>query len=153
MKHICLVFALLALSVNSAFADACTESYGNGFTPNQRRSLCKLANQMTAADNVETVAGAGTNQATGAALSGTKSIHRLTGANGTVAWVLPNATAFTIGSVHTLLNTTAGVANIFPAVGGADTINGAAADAVFAALTGIKPIICVQYTASAWICS
>lgn len=153
MKKILLAVFLAVASVGSVRADSCTELYGNVFPFNQRTKLCKQSAAVTSADNVETVAGTGTNQATGAALAGTKYVHRLTGANGVVAWTLPDATAFTVGRVHMLLNTTAGVANIYPAVGGSDTINGAATDAVFAALTGIKPIVCVQFSSSAWICS
>ena len=153
MKKILAVLALSLVVQSSAFADPCAENLGVNFTPNQRQKLCKNLTALTATDNLETVAGAGTNQATGALLSGTKSIHRITGANGIVGWNLPDATAFTVGRVHFLLNTTAGAANVYPAIGGNDTINGAAVDAVFAALTGIKPIMCAQFTASGWVCS
>lgn len=151
MKKILLALITCLTLSSVAMADPCTENLGNAFTWNQKQKLCAMNGVFTTATQFETVAGTGTNQATGAPLSATDFYHRLTGANGTVAWVLPAATAFTVGRVHYLFNTTAGVANIYPATGG--SINGAAADAVFAALTGIKPIICIQSTSTGWICS
>lgn len=97
----------------------------------------------------ETVAGAGTTVADAAALSGTLYVHRLTGANGTVGWKFVTATP--IGSVQILLNTTAGVAKIYGESG--STVNGAAADAAFSALTGIKPIICIKTAALTYLCA
>lgn len=97
--------------------------------------------------NSETVAGAGTTQGTAAALSATATIHRITGANGTVGWILPATTV--VGTTHILLNTTAGVALIYPATGG--TMNGGSANAAFTALTGIKPIIAYATAADTWI--
>lgn len=97
----------------------------------------------------EAVAGAGTTVADAAALSGTKYVHQLTGANGTVGWKFVTATP--IGSIQILLNTTAGVAKIYGESG--STINGGAADAAFSALTGIKPIICIKTAALTYICS
>jgi len=153
MKRILTLLTVVLVSSSVALADACTQFLGNAFTPNQELRICKQNGAIIAQDNVETVAGTGTNQATGAALSGTNYVHRITGANGVLAWTLPDANVNTIGRVHILLNTTAGAPLIFPAVAGSDTINGAAVDAVFAALTGIKPIICVQFTSTGWICS
>jgi len=43
------------------------------------------------------------------------------------------------------------VAKVYAESGG--TINGAAADAAFSALTGIKPIICVKTAALTYLCS
>lgn len=97
----------------------------------------------------EVVAGAGTTVADAAALSGTKYVHQITGANGTVGWKFVTATP--IGSVQILLNTTAGVAKIYGESG--STVNGGAADAAFSALTGIKPIICYKRAALTYICS
>lgn len=97
----------------------------------------------------EAVAGAGTTVADAAALSGTKYVHQITGANGTVGWKFVTATP--IGSVQILLNTTAGVAKIYGESG--STINGGSADAAFSALTGIKPIICVKTAALTYICA
>lgn len=97
----------------------------------------------------EVVAGAGTTVADAAALSATKIVHQITGANGTVGWKFPTTT--NVGTVHVLLNTTAGVAKIYAASGG--TVNGAAVDAAFSALTGIKPIICISTATDTWICS
>lgn len=97
----------------------------------------------------EAVAGAGTTVADAAALSGTKYVHQLTGANGTVGWKFVTATP--IRSVQILLNTTAGVAKIYGESG--STINGGSVDAAFTALTGIKPIICIKTAALTYICS
>lgn len=100
------------------------------------------------AANFEAVAGAGTTVADAAALSATKHIHQLTGANGTLGWKFASPG---VGSVEILLNTTAGVAKIYAESGG--TVNGAAADAAFSALTGIKPIVCICTATATWICS
>lgn len=97
----------------------------------------------------ETVAGAGTTVADAAALSGTKYVHQLTGADGTVGWKFVTATP--VNSVQILLNTTAGVAKIYGESG--STINGGSADAAFSALTGIKPIICIKTAALTYICA
>lgn len=98
--------------------------------------------------NYETIAGAGTTVADAAALSATKHIHQLTGANGTVGWKFATSTA---GQFEILLNATAGVAKIYAASGG--TVNGGSADAAFSALTGIKPILCFSTAADTWICA
>lgn len=98
----------------------------------------------------EAVAGAGTTVADAAQLAGgATTVHRITGANGTVGWKFSTATP--IGSVQILLNTTAGVAKIYGESG--STINGAAADAAFTALTGIKPIICIKTAALTYLCA
>lgn len=97
----------------------------------------------------ETVAGAGTTVADAAQLAGTKYVHQITGANGTVGWKF--ATTTPILSVQILLNTTAGVAKIYGESG--STVNGGSADAAFTALTGIKPIICIKTAALTYLCS
>lgn len=154
MKKIVLALSLLIAS--TAHAGPCEIALGSAFTPAQEVALCRAFGTFnvtgnTANTNFESVAGAGTTQGTAAALSRTRFIHRLTGANGTVGWILPSVTTADANQVHVFLNTTAGVANLYPATGG--TINGAAANAVFAALTGIKPIICVVTGTNTWICS
>jgi len=103
---------------------------------------------LNVGSNFETVAGAGSTVADAGALSATKMFHQVTGANGTLGVKFATAAA---GQVHYILNTTAGVLKVYAASGG--TINGAAADAAFQALTGIKPILCVATGADTWICS
>lgn len=110
--------------------------------------LVLTADILNVATNVETVAGAGTTVADAAALSATKGFHQLTGANGTVGWKFPSATA---GDVHFLLNTTAGVPKVYAVSGG--TCNGGAADAACTLVTGIVAHICYATSATAWICS
>lgn len=100
------------------------------------------------AANFETVAGAGSTVSDAAALSGTKHIHQLTGANGTVGWKFASATA---GQVEILLNTTAGVPKVYAVAGG--TCNGGAADAACTLVTGIVAHVCYATAANAWICS
>lgn len=97
----------------------------------------------------ETVAGAGTTVSDAAALSGTKYVHQITGANGTVGWKFVTATP--VGSVQILLNTTAGVAKIYGESG--STVNGGSVDAAFSALTGVKPIICIKTAALTYLCA
>lgn len=96
----------------------------------------------------ETVAGAGTTTSDAAALSTSKYVHQITGANGTVGWKFASLVA---GDFHILMNTTAGVAKIYAPTGG--TVNGGSTDAAFSALTGIKPIVCYASTTLALICS
>lgn len=103
------------------------------------------------ANGLEAVAGAGTTAADAAALSATKFLHRITGANGTVGWILPATTITSAAVCHIMLNTTAGVALIYPATGG--TTNGGSANVAFTALTGIKPIICCGSATDTWLCS
>lgn len=72
-------------------------------------------------------AAAGTNQATGTVL--TSQMNAVTAANGTKAVVLPPAE---LGVSVFILNTvTTAALPVFPSVGNSDTINGAAANAVF----------------------
>lgn len=152
MKKILAILTILIVTASVAKADACSASLVPAFVGQQAVILCDRGlRNVSTRTNFETVAGTGTNQATAAPLSALFAVKRLTGANGTVAWLLPVVTASDIGDQFTLLNTTAGVANLFPQTGG--TINGAAADAVFAALTGIKPIICYVTAAATWICA
>ncbi|MBL0320549.1 MAG: hypothetical protein IPP74_14835 [Alphaproteobacteria bacterium] len=80
---------------------------------------------------------------------GTKYVHQITGANGTVGWKFVTATP--VGSVQILLNTTAGVAKIYGESG--STVNGGSADAAFTALTGVKPIICIKTAALTYLCA
>ena len=107
------------------------------------------ANLPALTTTYEAVAGAGTTVSDAAALSGTKYVHQLTGANGTVGWKFVTATP--VGSVQILLNTTAGVAKIYGESG--STVNGGSVDAAFTALTGVKPIICIKTAALTYICS
>jgi hypothetical protein len=154
MKRILLLnlLSLLLICRNDAWADACATSLGNAFTPAQQIALCGHFSTLGVGySNYEAVAGAGTVIGDAADLSGTKFVHQLTGANGTVGWQLPTVTAANVNQVHVLLNTTAGVAKLWPESGG--TINGGSASAAFSALTGIKPIICVATAAATWICS
>lgn len=97
--------------------------------------------------NEEAVAGAGTTVADAAALSATKHVHQITGANGTVGWKF--ATAVT-GQVEILLSTTAGVPKIYAVSGG--SCNGGGADVACTLLSGISPHICWASSANAWIC-
>lgn len=173
-----LVFVFCALFMGPAHAGTCEAALGISFTANQRVALCKafgsavtvsLVPQTTNTIDLgdathvfrrayigsvlnlshEVVAGAGTTVADAAALSGTKIVHQITGANGTVGWKFPVTTI--VGQTHILQNTTAGVAKIYAASGG--TVNGGAADAAFSALTGIKPIVCISTATDTWICS
>lgn len=98
--------------------------------------------------NEEAVAGAGTTVADAAALSATKHIHQITGANGTVGWKFPS---LTVGQVEFLLNTTAGVPKVYAVSGG--TCNGGATDAACTLVTGIAPHICWAAAANTLICS
>jgi len=147
------IIALVALSLSTAAnAQVCARNLIPTFTSQQATQLCARGLKLVEPTaNFEAVAVAGTTQGDAAALSGVRFIHRVTGANGTAGVRLPAVTAANVGELHTLLNTTAGVLNVYPATGG--TINGAAANAVFAALTGIKPVLCYVTAANTWICS
>ena len=69
---------------------------------------------VRAGDVSEIIAAAGTNQATAAALSSARFIHRVTGANGTTAVRLP---AGVVGATHIVLNAVNAALNIYPATG------------------------------------
>jgi len=97
----------------------------------------------------EAVAAAGTTVSDAAALSGTKYVHQVTGADGTKG--VKFVTATPVGSVQFILNTTAGVLKVYGEAG--STVNGGSADAAFTALTGVKPIICIKTAALTYICS
>jgi hypothetical protein len=97
----------------------------------------------------EVVAGAGATVADAAALSGSKSVHQITGANGTVGWKFVTATP--VGSIQFLLNTTAGVAKVYGESG--STCNGGAADAACTLLSGIAPHLCFKTALLTYICS
>lgn len=147
------ILALVALTLAAtAEAQVCQRNLMPTFTAQQASQLCQRGLKIVEpTTNFETVAVAGTTQGDAAALSGVRFFHRVTGANGTAGVRLPVVTAANVGEIHFLLNTTAGVLNVYPATGG--TINGAAANAVFAALTGIKPVLCYVTAANTWICS
>lgn len=98
--------------------------------------------------NYEAVAGAGTTIANATAMSVTKHVHRLTGANGTVGWKFGTSVA---GQFEVLLNTTAGVPLIYAASGG--TCNGGSADAACTLVTGIVAHLCYSTAVNTWICS
>ncbi len=98
---------------------------------------------------LDTVAGAGSTVSDAAALSGTLYTHRLTGANGTLGWKFVTATP--IGSIQFLLNTTAGVPNIYGEAG--STCNGGATDAACTLVTGIVAHICIKTAALTYICA
>lgn len=89
------------------------------------------------------IAGAGTVQGDAAALG--EGINVGTGANGTVGWRLPTAVA---GAIVIFKGTTAGVAKIYPATGGA--INALAADAAISLASGAIPAIFVAISATQW---
>ena len=165
MKKI-LIVAALSLVPSFAHAGTCETGLMPAFTGTQAKAICTQINGTLAVPGAltvtglstlngqvalgsETVAGAGTTVADAAALSATKGVHQITGANGTVGWKFVTATP--IGSVQILLNTTAGVAKIYGESG--STVNGGAADAAFTALTGIKPIVCVKTAALTYLCS
>lgn len=157
-----LIFLSLLIA-STAGADTCAQKLTGTFPAAQAKALCStlspsgaftVGGQLTAtglqfpAANYETIAGAGTTVADAAALSATKHVHQLTGANGTVGWKFATSVA---GQFEILLNGTAGVAKIYAASGG--TVNGGAADAAFSALTGIKPILCYSTAVNTWICA
>lgn len=98
--------------------------------------------------NFEAIAGAGTTVADAAALSASKHVHQLTGANGTVGWKFATSVA---GQFEFLLNTTAGIPKIYAASGG--TCNGGAANAACTLVTGIVAHLCYSTAADTWICS
>lgn len=151
MRSIVITISLL-LAATPVYADTCSKNLVPVFTSAQATLVCKKGlQQVEPTANFEVVASAGNAQSNAAALSGTKYFHQVTGADGTKGVILAAAAAADVGEVHTILNTTAGVLKVYPASGG--TINGAAADAAFSALTGIKPIICYTTAASTWICS
>ena len=97
----------------------------------------------------EAVAAAGSTVADAAALSGTKYVHQVTGADGTKG--VKFVTATPVGSIQIILNTTAAVLKVYGESG--STVNGGSADAAFSALTGIKPIICIKTAALTYICA
>lgn len=97
----------------------------------------------------ESVAGAGTTVADAAALSASKHIHQITGADGTVGWKF--STGLPIGQVEILLGTTAGVAKVYGESG--STCNGGATDAACTLTTGILPHICYKTAALTYICA
>jgi len=178
MKKILITLLVTFGLTSTAYADTCATSLMPAFTANQATALCTKLNDSIAESLVpqttnaidlgsasklfrtlflgtslvlphEVVAGAGTTVSDAAALSGSKVVHQITGANGTVGWKFPTTTQ--VGTTHILQNTTAGVAKVYAAAGG--TVNGAAVDAAFSALTGIKPIVCISTGADTWICS
>lgn len=151
-KRILAFVLFLVLGAASAHADACSADLVPLFGSEHAKKLCaRFGTLRVGVSNYETAAGAGTVIGDATDLSGTVFVHQLTGANGTVGWQLPTVTVANKNQVHFLLNTTAGVAKLWPESGG--TINGGSASAAFSALTGIKPIVCVVTGAATWICS
>ena len=154
---------LAVLFSTSAFADTCAKNLTNVFTAAQAKALCSVyspsgaftvGGQLTAtglqfpAANYETVAAAGSTTSDAAALSATKHVHQVTGADGTKGVKFGTSVA---GQFEVILNGTAGVLKIYAATGG--TVNGGAVDAAFSALTGIKPILCYSTAVNTWICA
>lgn len=107
------------------------------------------ANFPSLTTTYEAVAAAGSTVADAGALSGTKFVHQVTGADGTKG--VKFVTATPVGSIQIILNTTAGVLKVYGESG--STVNGGSADAAFTALTGVKPIICIKTAALTYICS
>lgn len=141
---------VLALSVcGNVYADVCSDNLVKAhiFSAATAQAFCAIFQYEPS--GFEVVAGAGSTVGDAAALSATKGIHQITGANGTLGWKFSASTP--IGSAQTLLNTTAGVAKIYAESGG--TVNGGSVDAAFSALTGVKSIICYKTAALTYICS
>lgn len=93
----------------------------------------------------EIVAAAGTNQATAAALSASKFIHRVTGANATVGVRLPAGVA---GMTHIVINTVNAVLNVYPATG--EEIENGGANTVLACTALYGYIFTYQDAANGW---
>lgn len=94
----------------------------------------------------EHIAAAGNNQATAAALSASKFIHRVTGANGSLGVRLPAGVA---GQIHIIVNTVNNTLNIFPATG--EEINNGGANTVFVGTALYTVILEYQDAANGWI--
>lgn len=97
----------------------------------------------------EAVAAAGSTVADAGALSGTKPVHQVTGADGTKG--VKFVTATPVGSIQIILNTTAGALKVYGESG--STCNGGAADAACTLLSGIAPHICWKSAALTYICA
>lgn len=94
-----------------------------------------------------TAAAAGTNQATGTALTAGSDFYTITGANGTTAITLTQGGA---GTCIRIMNQVAASAlNVFGHNSDNDTINGAAADAVYAQAGGTSLVYCTA-DGTAW---
>jgi len=89
------------------------------------------------------VAGAGTVQGDAAALS--EGFTVITGANGTVGWILPVAVA---GAIVIVKGTTAGVAKIWPNTGA--QINAVGANTAFSLASGVIPAIFIADSTTQW---
>jgi hypothetical protein len=91
-----------------------------------------------------TVAGAGTNQATGTALTSVNlnSLVTVTGANGTVAITLPTGSNLGCIQIMTEVTSAANTLLVFGHNSDNDTINGAAADAVYTQMAGTSLKYC-----------
>lgn len=89
------------------------------------------------------VAGAGTVQGDAAALI--EGFQVITGANGTVGWILPTAVA---GMIVAIKGTTAGVAKIWPATGA--QINAVGANNAFSLASGAIPAIFIADSTTQW---
>jgi hypothetical protein len=118
----------------------------------QAKVLVGLFSQIAApflpAANEEAVAAAGSIQGDAAALSATKILHQVTGADGTKGVKLPSVA---VGNMHFILNTTAGVLKIYPSTGG--TINGGSANASLSFTTGVLFHMCWPSATDTWICA
>lgn len=89
------------------------------------------------------VAGAGTVIGDAAALS--TGITVITGANGTVGWILPVTTG---GDIVILKGTTAGVAKLWPQTGG--QINAVGTSTAMSLASGVIPVILISISATQW---
>jgi hypothetical protein len=128
------------------------------FAPSGEQVVAKVAltpqgkfnsSGSTLKTTLDTVAGAGTTVSDAAALSSASSVHRLTGANGTVGWKF--TTGVEVNDVHFLLGTTAGVIKVYGESG--STCNGGSADTACTLTTGILPHICVKTALLTYICA
>jgi hypothetical protein len=150
--------ASLFIGVGLALAldDGSTLVSSGQFNDQQAKVLISLFTQLqqpvVPAANEEAVAAAGSAQGSAAALSATKFLHQVTGADGTKGVILPATVAADAGKVHLILGTTAGVLKIYPATGG--TINGGSANAALSFTTGVLMHMCwPSATADTWICA
>lgn len=155
---------LMAVGLPAQTASTVDTLYGTGLTAStipattnaiDLGSLSKIFRKLFIGTQLnasyEVVAGAGTTVADAGALSASKIVHQITGANGTVGWKFATTAAGSVGQVMILLNTTAGVPKIYAASGG--TCNGGAADAACTLVTGIVAHVCIATGADTWICA
>lgn len=145
----------LAAQIDKQYATALSQSLvpatTNVVSLGSVSKFIKQADISNIAVAYETGAAAGSSSTDAHVLSATKMVHQVTSANGTLGVRLPVTSAATVGNVHIILNTTAGVLKIYADTGG--TVNGGSVDAAFSALTGIKPIICISTALLTYICA